>query len=196
MRRVVDIALKTPGVDHVINIVGFSGATFTNAPNAGAMFLVLDTFDNARGNPNQSADAIQGTLFGKFAPIQEALLLVVQPPPVQGIGNAGGFRMMIEDRAGRAGRAAGRGLRDDGQGGADAGPGAGVHAVRDPDAAALSRYRPQQGAASRHQHAGRVQRAAGLYRFGLRQRLQPVRTHVPRPGAGGTPVSGSTRRMC
>ena len=34
MRRAVDIALKTPGVSHAINIVGFSGATFTNAPNA------------------------------------------------------------------------------------------------------------------------------------------------------------------
>ena len=97
----VDIALKTPGVSHVINIVGFSGATFTNAPNAAAMFVVLDPFDKRAGNPNLSADAIQRTLFGKFAPIQEGLVLVVQPPAVQGIGNAGGFRMMVEDRAGK-----------------------------------------------------------------------------------------------
>src|SRR5262245_5512050 len=101
VRRMVDIALKTPGVNHVINIVGFSGATFTNAPNAAAMFVVLDPFDKRAGNPNQSADAIQRTLFGKFAPIQEGLVLVVQPPAVQGIGNAGGFRMMVEDRAGK-----------------------------------------------------------------------------------------------
>src|SRR5260370_12253011 len=39
--------------------------------------------------------------FGHFAEIQEALILVGQPPPVAGIGNAGGFRMMLEDRAGR-----------------------------------------------------------------------------------------------
>jgi multidrug efflux pump subunit AcrB len=97
----VDIALKTPGVNHVINIVGFSGATFTNAPNAAAMFIVLDSFDKRAGNPSLSADAIQRTLFGKFAPIQEGLVLVVQPPAVQGIGNAGGFRMMVEDRAGK-----------------------------------------------------------------------------------------------
>ncbi|MFZ0116004.1 MAG: efflux RND transporter permease subunit, partial [Xanthobacteraceae bacterium] len=101
VRRMVDIALKTPGVSHVINIVGFSGATFTNAPNAAAMFVVLDPFDKRAGNPNLSADAIQRTLFGKFAPIQEGLVLVVQPPAVQGIGNAGGFRMMVEDRAGK-----------------------------------------------------------------------------------------------
>jgi multidrug efflux pump subunit AcrB len=101
VRRMVDIALKTPGVNHIINIVGFSGATFTNAPNAAAMFIVLDPFDKRAGNPNLSADAIQRTLFGKFAPIQEGLVLVVQPPAVQGIGNAGGFRMMVEDRAGK-----------------------------------------------------------------------------------------------
>ncbi len=101
MRRAAEIALKTPGVGHAINIVGFSGATFTNAPNAGAMFLVLDPFEERAKDPRQSAAAIQGALFGKLAAIQDAFMVVVLPPPVQGIGNAGGFRMMVEDRAGR-----------------------------------------------------------------------------------------------
>ncbi|MEW6451056.1 MAG: multidrug efflux RND transporter permease subunit [Pseudomonadota bacterium] len=100
-RRVVDIALKVPGVTGAVNIVGFSGATFTNAPNAGAAFLVLDSFENRAKDPNQSASGIQRQLFQKLAGIQEALILVVLPPPVAGIGNAGGFRMMVEDRAGR-----------------------------------------------------------------------------------------------
>jgi len=100
VRRAADIALATPGVGHAIEIVGFSGATFTNSPNAAAMFLVLEPFAKRAGNPRLSADAIQRTLFGKFMQIQEGLALVVQPPAVQGIGNAGGFRMMIEDRTG------------------------------------------------------------------------------------------------
>jgi hydrophobe/amphiphile efflux-1 (HAE1) family protein len=100
VRRAADIALSTPGIAHSINFVGFSGATFTNAPNAAALFLVLDPFDKRAGNPSQSAGALQRTLFGKFASLQEGLVLVVQPPAVQGIGNGGGFRMMIEDRAG------------------------------------------------------------------------------------------------
>ena len=100
-RRAVDIALKTPGVVGAVNIVGFSGATFTNAPNSGAVFLVLAPFNQRAGDPNQSAAGVQRALFGKLASIQEALVLVVAPPPVRGIGNAGGFRMMIEDRAGR-----------------------------------------------------------------------------------------------
>jgi len=100
-RRAAEIALATPGVAHAINIVGFSGASFTNAPNAGAMFLVLDSFQERAKDPRLSATAIQGALFQKLAAIQEAFMIVVQPPPVQGIGNAGGFRMMIEDRGGR-----------------------------------------------------------------------------------------------
>jgi hydrophobe/amphiphile efflux-1 (HAE1) family protein len=100
-RRIVDIALKTPGVKGAVNIVGLSGATFTNAPNAGATFLVLDSFENRARDPNQSALAIQRTLFAKLAAIQDALVLVVLPPPVAGIGNTGGFRMIVEDRGGR-----------------------------------------------------------------------------------------------
>ena len=101
MKRATELALETPGVMNAINIVGFSGATFTNAPNAGAIFVILDPFDKRAKNPGQSAAAIQGALFGKYAAIKEGFLIVVQPPPVQGIGNAGGFRMMVEDRAGR-----------------------------------------------------------------------------------------------
>jgi hydrophobe/amphiphile efflux-1 (HAE1) family protein len=103
-RRVVDIALQTPGVAHAVNIVGFSGATFTNAPNAGAVFIVLEPFEQRAGDPTKSAAAIQGALFQRLSGIQEALVLVVQPPPVPGIGNAGGVRMMIQDRAGRGAR--------------------------------------------------------------------------------------------
>ena len=100
-RRVVDIALQVPGVAHAVNIVGFSGATFTNAPNAGAVFFVLEPFEARAGDPSKSAAAIQGALFQRLAAIQEALVLVVAPPPVRGIGNAGGVRMMIQDRGGR-----------------------------------------------------------------------------------------------
>jgi hydrophobe/amphiphile efflux-1 (HAE1) family protein len=100
-RRAVDIALQVPGVSSAVNVVGFSGATFTVAPNAGAIFVVLEPFAQRAHDPSKSANAITGQLFGRLAAIQEALIFVVQPPPVQGIGNAGGFRMMVEDRAGR-----------------------------------------------------------------------------------------------
>ena len=99
-RKVVDIALDTPGVAHAVNIVGFSGATFTNAPNAGAVFLVLEPFEERARDPKRSVAAIQAELFKRLSAIEEGLVLVVQPPPVRGIGNAGGVRMMIQDRSG------------------------------------------------------------------------------------------------
>ena len=99
-RRAVELALEVPGVAHAVNIVGFSGATRTNAPNAGAVFVVLKPFDERARDPNQSAQAIQKALLAKFSTIQDAMVLVVAPPPVRGIGSAGGFRMMIQDRNG------------------------------------------------------------------------------------------------
>jgi hydrophobe/amphiphile efflux-1 (HAE1) family protein len=99
-KRAVELALEVPGVAHAVNIVGFSGATRTNAPNAGAVFVVLKDFAERAKDPNQSAQAIQKALLGKFSTIQDAMVLVVAPPPVRGIGSAGGFRMMIQDRSG------------------------------------------------------------------------------------------------
>ena len=100
MRRAAEEVMATPGVAHAINVVGFSGATFTNAPNAGAMFVVLEPFVSRASDPTKAIGAIQGALFAKMAKIQDAFMVVVLPPRVAGIGNAGGFRMMIEDRAG------------------------------------------------------------------------------------------------
>jgi hydrophobe/amphiphile efflux-1 (HAE1) family protein len=99
-RKVVEIALDTPGVAHAVNIVGFSGATFTNAPNSGAVFIVEEPFEKRARDPRRSAPAIQATLVQRLSAIQEGLVLVVSPPPVRGIGTAGGVRMMIQDRRG------------------------------------------------------------------------------------------------
>jgi hydrophobe/amphiphile efflux-1 (HAE1) family protein len=104
-QHVLDVALSVPGVAHAVNVVGFSGATFTNAPNAGALFLVLDPFEKRAKDPHQSAAGIQAELFKRLASIQDAFIITVQPPPVMGIGTAGGFRMMVEDRGGQGSEA-------------------------------------------------------------------------------------------
>ncbi len=85
---------------HAVNLVGFSGATRTNASNSGAVFVVLKPFEERAGKPELSAQSIQKALLAKFSTIQDAMVLVVAPPPVRGIGSAGGFRMMVQDRAG------------------------------------------------------------------------------------------------
>jgi hydrophobe/amphiphile efflux-1 (HAE1) family protein len=98
MKRATDIALKVPGIAHAVSVVGFSGATFTNAPNAGAIFMVLKPYDDRAKVANESADAIRLEALKRLSVIQEGFVIVVVPPPVRGIGNAGGFRMMVEDR--------------------------------------------------------------------------------------------------
>jgi len=99
--RVSELALQVPGVVHAINLVGFSGATFTNASNSGTIFLGLEPFEMRKKDPAKSGPAIQRALQQKLSMIEEALVLVIVPPPVRGVGTAGGFRMMVEDRVGR-----------------------------------------------------------------------------------------------
>src|SRR6202162_4081489 len=72
--RALDIAFGVPGIAHAMNIVGFSGATFTNAPNSGALFLVLDSFQKRARDPHQSAPAIQAELNKRLSAIQDAFI--------------------------------------------------------------------------------------------------------------------------
>ncbi len=66
------------------------------------MFLPLNRFDDRYGKKGQTADELTGQLMGAFGQIQEAFVLVLSPPPVRGIGQAGGFKMQVEDRSGQA----------------------------------------------------------------------------------------------
>src|SRR5215831_18211786 len=76
-QRALDIALQVPGVAHGVNVVGFSGATFTNAPNAGAIFITLKPFEERAKDPAQSARGIQAELTKRLSQIQDGLLFVV-----------------------------------------------------------------------------------------------------------------------
>src|SRR5207237_1783029 len=76
-------------------------ATFTLAPNAGVSCVVMEPFEERGKDKRKDSNAIIGELYRRLGSIQEAQIFVVAPPPVQGTGNAGGFRMMVEDRAGR-----------------------------------------------------------------------------------------------
>ncbi len=90
-------------MDSVINTVaftGFAGATFTNATNAAAIFPVLADFDE-REKLGLDYDDVLAEMSRRMAAIEEAFIVVIPPPPVRGMGNAGGFRMMVQDRRGR-----------------------------------------------------------------------------------------------
>ncbi|TCV96485.1 multidrug efflux pump [Luteibacter rhizovicinus] len=99
IRRMSDIALKQPGVESAVAFPGLSINGFTNSTNSGIVFVTLKPFDERRSE-ELSAGGIAGALNQKFASIQDAYIAIFPPPPVNGLGTIGGFRMQIEDRAG------------------------------------------------------------------------------------------------
>jgi len=102
MDRVAAIGLNTKGVKGVFTVAGLSILSNANSSAAGVMFCPLDDFSERAGNASLSADAIAGRLRAQFSKIQDAFVLVFSPPPIRGVGTAGGFKMQIEDRSGTA----------------------------------------------------------------------------------------------
>jgi multidrug efflux pump len=99
IRRMSDIALKTPGVESAVAFPGLSINGFTNSPNSGIVFATLKPFEE-RKTKDLSGSAIAAQLNQKYAGIKEAFIAMFPPPPVQGLGTIGGFKLQIEDRAG------------------------------------------------------------------------------------------------
>jgi multidrug efflux pump len=97
IRRMSDIALSVPGVESSVAFPGLSINGFTNAPNAGVVFFTLKPFSE-RTSAEQSGGAIAQQINTKLGGIQDAFIMVFPPPPVNGLGTIGGFKMMIEDR--------------------------------------------------------------------------------------------------
>jgi hydrophobe/amphiphile efflux-1 (HAE1) family protein len=104
VRRASDLLLTRPGVAHAVAFAGFDGATFTGAPNAGVIFVVLKPFEERIKAGLGAADILNG-LRAQMQALREAFVLVIQPPSVPGIGTGGGFKLYVQDRAGRGPRA-------------------------------------------------------------------------------------------
>ncbi|MEH6721774.1 MAG: multidrug efflux RND transporter permease subunit [Aurantimonas endophytica] len=98
-RRVSEIALSEPGVESVVAFPGLSINGFVNMPNAAVLFAMLDPFEE-RTEPEMAAGAIAGRLQGKLGAVRDGFVGFFPPPPVPGIGAVGGFKMLVEDRAG------------------------------------------------------------------------------------------------
>jgi hydrophobe/amphiphile efflux-1 (HAE1) family protein len=97
MRKVAARILPIPGVKGAVMLAGFDGASQTQAPNAAAAYIPLKSFEE-REKLGVTFPQIMAEAQKRTADINEARLLIVPPPVIQGIGSAGGYRMIVEDR--------------------------------------------------------------------------------------------------
>lgn len=100
VRKATDIMLSRPGVKDAVAFVGFDGATFTNAPNTGVIFVRLKDFEE-RIKEKLTKEAILADLRAQMFQLRDAFAFVLEPPSVPGIGTGGGLKGYVQDRAGR-----------------------------------------------------------------------------------------------
>ena len=178
------IALDTPGVAHTVAVPGLSFVLNANSSNYGNMFVILKPFHERQGTA-LSGEAITGRLRARLQrEVPEARVLAFGPPAVRGLGNAGGFKLMVE----ATGEPNFDALQARGPAGRQGEPatrlGRPVQRLPRPDASALRGHRPDQSPDDGGGDHRRLRCAAGIPRQLLRQRLQSLRPHLAgeRPG--------------
>jgi len=103
IHRMDEIMLAEPGVAHTVSFPGFSINGLVNSSNSGIAFAGLSDFSRdgkTVKTSGRSAWEIAASLNQKLGSIQDAYIAVFPPPAVQGLGQIGGFKLQIEDRAG------------------------------------------------------------------------------------------------
>ncbi|HRK29918.1 MAG TPA: multidrug efflux RND transporter permease subunit [Tepidisphaeraceae bacterium] len=97
--KVREIAQKTPGVKHTMGVVGQSFLLNAMASNSASIFVVFDEFEHRAGKKELYADSIIQSLRQQFyMKVPEASAVAFGAPPVDGLGSAGGFKVMVQDR--------------------------------------------------------------------------------------------------
>jgi HAE1 family hydrophobic/amphiphilic exporter-1 len=99
VKKAVEIIMTTTGIEHCAPFAGLDATTFTVAPNAGTIFSGLPSL-YSHEIKGVTASTVLNDLRKRLSVIQGAHILTIPPPPVQGLGTAGGFKMMLQDRAG------------------------------------------------------------------------------------------------
>ena len=100
MKKVEEVLAKTPGVEHYQTIAGLSLMSIAQNTYSGFAFVTLKEWSK-RKRPEEKYEAIMAYLRKELANVPEASCFVFPPPPIQGIGLAGGAQVVLQDRAGR-----------------------------------------------------------------------------------------------
>jgi len=105
-----DIALKEPAVENAIAFPGLSINGFINSASAGIVFVTLKPFSE-RESSELSGTAIAQKLQAKYNGLEKAIIAIFPPPPVEGLGTTGGFKLEVEDRTDRGDGALDRAMK-------------------------------------------------------------------------------------
>ena len=97
--KVEKIVRDQPGVEDVFVFGGLDLLTSTNNSNVATVIAVLKPWD-VRTTKDVNFASILGGVTQKFQGIQEAVVVGFGPPPILGLGTAGGFEFMLEDKVG------------------------------------------------------------------------------------------------
>jgi multidrug efflux pump len=101
VKEATEIIQHHHGVGHTVGFTGFSGATRSNSPNAAVIFFGPKLAGEEGGDHPEKIINQLGPLQEKLNQIPDAMIFVVPPPPVQGLGTSGGYKFLVQDRAGR-----------------------------------------------------------------------------------------------
>ncbi len=99
LNKILTAVSKTPGVNHYAGLSGFNILTNANKSNAGNIFCQLKPWDE-RTDPAQKVPGIVEVLKKNIAAegVKQANVVVILPPPIQGLGQSAGFSMQIQQR--------------------------------------------------------------------------------------------------
>jgi multidrug efflux pump len=99
MRQIDDMVRATPGVAHTTTVTGQSFVLGATGSNFGTMFVILEPFEDRKNDRSKNGFVVLQKLTAMLnREIQDAQVLVLPAPPVNGLGTAGGYRIMVEDR--------------------------------------------------------------------------------------------------
>ncbi len=99
LKKAVKKLLDVPGTEAAVMFSGFDGASGTQASNTAAAYITFKPFEERAGT-DRTEQNIENEMRAALADMDEAFVFVVPPPVIQGIGNGGGWRMMVQDRNG------------------------------------------------------------------------------------------------
>jgi HAE1 family hydrophobic/amphiphilic exporter-1 len=99
-KKVEEILKRTPGIEHYQSVAGISLLSISQNTYSGFFFVTLKEW-KYRQKPEEQAQAIIISLNSELAKLPQATAFAFSPPPVQGIGIAGGATLVLQDRAGK-----------------------------------------------------------------------------------------------